>query len=58
MDRSLARTDKGCSGIYFSASTDGNSWPNGAKINNIDPTPTWLAALVFNNKLYLFMEGE
>jgi hypothetical protein len=44
-------------GIYFSSSADGQVWPNGQKINNVDYTPDSPSAIEFGDELFVFWRG-
>jgi hypothetical protein len=39
--------------IFYSASSDGLTWSNGQRINNVDKTTAALSAATYANKLYL-----
>jgi hypothetical protein len=44
--------------IYFSGSSDGQTWPAGKQINLFDSTPTSVAAAPFQNNAYLFWKAN
>lgn len=44
--------------IFFSVSSDGQTWPSGQVINNADSTSAAPVACVFNNRLYLFLKAK
>jgi hypothetical protein len=44
--------------IYYSASSDGNIWPDGQPINSVDSTSAAPAVVAFDEKLYVFWKAS